>query len=652
MTRKNISPDEKLQLLLARFRDVPARDPAAEAAGRRDFLKQAAGWRASASRTAQPSGAGAADRRVSFFQGRGFLLFPAGLAAVALALLMFFGGSAVTVFAAQNSLPGDVLYGIKTFSEDAAFFLPVSPQTKVDLTLRFTDRRIYEITGLQYAGRPIPEFAIERYQDELDLVLALAAGMDDPGMAISLEQASSHADGQLRQIVQLLDTGPDVSVLVLLQNRLREHVQKIELGKTAPQEFRLKIREEQEEKAGIDSNGSENVSQTPDTAPTIGRPSKTPDPGGDDTDADKPTKDRGKAAEFKGTIAAVDAGNLTLTLEDGSNRIFVLTSETKIRIPGFGHDATFADLKVGDGATVRAKKDESGVLVAESIDVEPVQPVLVRYAGTVTDYQAGAGIAIREKNGTLRTFLITSDTKIIFDPKDKSKNLRVGSEVTIAAVRDASGGTPTASEIAVKAPKAGKPATYKGKIAAVDAGSLTLALKDGSSLAFVLTGETKINIAGLGRGATVADLKAGDDATVRATTDESGALVADKIDVKPVQPVLDRYSGTVTDYQAGAGITIREKNGALRTFRITSETKITFAPKDQEQILEVGSEVTITAARDASGGTPIANEIAVKRKKKATPTHPEASLLPDVQICAGPPGWNGREVEKISWSIL
>ena len=335
----------------------------------------------------------------------------------------------------------------------------------------------------------------------------------------------------------------------------------------------------------------------------------------------KPTKTpRVKNAKknYQGSIVAVSAGSLTLTLKDGSSPAFVLTGDTKIKITGLGHNATLADLTVGDSATVHASQDETGLLVATSVDVKRAKPKPEHYSGTVTDYQPGASITIQDKEGASLTFLVTADTKIKFGSKDDTAALAVGSEVNIAALRDSAGGTSTASEIKVQKKK---PVNYQGSIAAVDAGSLTLTLKDGSSLAFVLNEDTKIKITGLGPDATFADLTVGDSAAVRASEDETGGLVASSVEVKLPKP--KHYTGTVTDYQPGASITIQDKEGASLTFLITADTKIKFGRKDGKTALEVGSEVNIAALRESAGGTPTASEIKVHKKK---PVNYEGSI--------------------------
>lgn len=155
----------------------------------------------------------------------------------------------------------------------------------------------------------------------------------------------------------------------------------------------------------------------------------------------------------------------------------------------------------------------------------------------------------------------------------------------------------------------GKKANYKGIIGAVDAASLTLTLKDGSTVAFILTDETQVKIPTLGQEATIADLKVGMNASVHATKDEAGVLTASKIMVVPGKPALTHRVGTVTDYQPGVSITIEDKDGLLFTFVVTAETKV--LPAERADQLIVGARVTIIAPRDVTGGDPTAKGIVV-----------------------------------------
>ena len=151
---------------------------------------------------------------------------------------------------------------------------------------------------------------------------------------------------------------------------------------------------------------------------------------------------------LRGTIAAVDAASLTLTLNDGSTVTVNLTSETRIRIPTLGREATAADLRPGVTVGVCAIQDSSGLLTARIILIIPGKPSLMHRVGVVTDYQPGVSITIQATDGNTYSFLVTGETQIL--PVERVNQLIVGARVTIIAPRDVTGGEPTAQGIVVQ----------------------------------------------------------------------------------------------------------------------------------------------------------------------------------------------------------
>jgi hypothetical protein len=149
----------------------------------------------------------------------------------------------------------------------------------------------------------------------------------------------------------------------------------------------------------------------------------------------------GKRNTFKGTVAAVNDGSLTLSLTNGDSITFVINGDTKIKMPEHDSGATVADVRIGMQAKVRAEqteKEERGkkeVWVALDIHILKSKPEKLHRVGIVTDYAAGARIAILAKDGNPYSFLITSDTKI--SPLHRANRLGIGSRVVIVAVREA-----------------------------------------------------------------------------------------------------------------------------------------------------------------------------------------------------------------------
>jgi len=152
-------------------------------------------------------------------------------------------------------------------------------------------------------------------------------------------------------------------------------------------------------------------------------------------------------SNYTGSISAVDASSLTLTMGDGSTVAFILNANTQIKIPTLHGSATFSDLTVGEHVTVRAYKDVNQSLVASMILLIPGKPEKIHRVGTVTAFQPGVSITIQDKDGNLFTFQLTSQTKIL--PPDLAGQLAVGVRVTIIAPRDVARGTLTADGIVV-----------------------------------------------------------------------------------------------------------------------------------------------------------------------------------------------------------
>ncbi|MFA6099418.1 MAG: DUF5667 domain-containing protein [Patescibacteria group bacterium] len=65
--------------------------------------------------------------------------------AIAVIMLAIFGGSLLSVSAAEKSLPGDLLYSVKLATEQARLAMAKNPQDKVKLKTEFTERRVDEM---------------------------------------------------------------------------------------------------------------------------------------------------------------------------------------------------------------------------------------------------------------------------------------------------------------------------------------------------------------------------------------------------------------------------------------------------------------------------------------------------------------------------
>jgi hypothetical protein len=176
---------------------------------------------------------------------------------------------------------------------------------------------------------------------------------------------------------------------------------------------------------------------------------------------------------------------------------------------------------------------------------------------------------------------------------------------THAAKTPGAKATEKANELATKqADKPhGKHEHYKGIVTAVDGSSLTLTLREGSSVTVSLSADTQVKFPGP-KDSAATGIQPGMNVMVQAVRDQSNSLIASKIMVIPGKPSKIHRVGIVTEYAAGSSITIQDKKGNTYTFALSADTKL--LPAERAGALAVGSLVTIIAPRDpASGGVTV-----------------------------------------------
>lgn len=172
-----------------------------------------------------------------------FAMIPT-LATILVSLTLLFGGAGATVFAAQDSLPDEVLYPVKTWSEDLRLELASAPSSQLDLALSFAHRRLLEMTGLGQGGLPVPAQVAERWQRQMDLALALAAEQTDADLEPLLLRLRDRLQAQDRLMTQLRQHSPDEStpLMAQMQARLRERLRWVEAGIEDPLQFQQHYR--------------------------------------------------------------------------------------------------------------------------------------------------------------------------------------------------------------------------------------------------------------------------------------------------------------------------------------------------------------------------------------------------------------------------
>lgn len=124
-------------------------------------------------------------------------------ARILILLAVAFGGTTATAFAAQDSLPSEALYPIKTFVEDVRLALTSDPEAEVDLLLQFSDERMEEIAALIEQGLPVPDAVATQLQSHLNTALKTCAELDGAAFLQVMEQIHERSQEQLKELQNL-----------------------------------------------------------------------------------------------------------------------------------------------------------------------------------------------------------------------------------------------------------------------------------------------------------------------------------------------------------------------------------------------------------------------------------------------------------------
>jgi hypothetical protein len=169
----------------------------------------------------------------------------------------------------------------------------------------------------------------------------------------------------------------------------------------------------------------------------------------------------------------------------------------------------------------------------------------------------GSSLSLRTEDGWTRTITVTSETTITKGRVAITlDDLKVGDTIAFRQARN-DDGTFTVTEIRVFVPTTG------GAVTAVERGSVTLKLRDGSSRTVTLTSATQYFVGQ--REASLADLAVGDRVIAQGTV-SGETFTAISVTIRP-----DIVVGRVTATSA-AGITIETRDGATLTLAVDAST--------------------------------------------------------------------------------
>ena len=270
--------DPHLETLLDELQDIPARDPKRAAQSRARFLSQAVAIREEA---VSPSPILRLRKWLDKIrEPKEFKMTTLVSIVTILGLLM--GGTGGTVYASQDSLPNETLYGIKIASENMRLNMANDAQSELSLLLEYANRRGEEIAALAEEGTELPEATMIMLQTQLQQALQLTAEMDDAEMLEVMTQLQTALQTQAQRMAQLqedclnTDCTNTEPLLEQLRTRLEDRLRLVEDGMADPQGFRETLRNENRNR-----NSQEELPVEPPVDPT-------PDP----VDADNEDQDQ------------------------------------------------------------------------------------------------------------------------------------------------------------------------------------------------------------------------------------------------------------------------------------------------------------------------------------------------------------------------
>ena len=197
---------------LNEIKAVPPRNPQAAARGRARFLAQAV--------TARE-----ARRHKGWQPIFGMRQFAMNMTVTLLVIAGLLVGGGTTVKAAQDDLPGEPLYAVKTFSEDVSLQFQNDPEAKVDRLMELSQTRVQEMTRLIESGRTPSERVRLRLEQHIQQALELCSNMDDAALDQKLPQLRDQLQQQERDMQQLVVQAAQSAQPVLEHTRTMLQVQ-------------------------------------------------------------------------------------------------------------------------------------------------------------------------------------------------------------------------------------------------------------------------------------------------------------------------------------------------------------------------------------------------------------------------------------------
>ena len=219
---------EQLEGYLSSIKNGTSRNTNRADAGKKAFLELAADYASDQKKSIEtrPSGKTLFGKsNFGWFSIRR-LTFSVLITGLVVALM---GGT--TVFASQYSLPNQSLYPVKLWSENAGLEIASGDQSKFEMMLTITDRRVSEIGSLMDQGITIDEESILRLEHQQRQTMMFAMNMPEVQATSALNRIRSQTVGQERQVTQAgvgFEAGSAVKARIRLM--MQNQIHAVDLG--------------------------------------------------------------------------------------------------------------------------------------------------------------------------------------------------------------------------------------------------------------------------------------------------------------------------------------------------------------------------------------------------------------------------------------
>jgi hypothetical protein len=242
---------QKTKEMLDSIKDIPQRSSRLTAQGKAQFLREAR----LIHETVSQSPLHRLNNWIVTLTKFGFRkersLMKTAISAFIVAIAVVIGGGGITAYAAQDSLPNEMLYPLKLFIEDAQYNLTSDSFTQIELLTTFANNRVDEIAALEGQEEVVPAVVMVQLQTHLQTMMKLAAGMDGETLTQAFQQIRTNLRTQA-QLMTMLGQPEEVNpALEQLRAMLENQHRLAQQGLEEPLKFKQEFGKKKNETPGI-----------------------------------------------------------------------------------------------------------------------------------------------------------------------------------------------------------------------------------------------------------------------------------------------------------------------------------------------------------------------------------------------------------------